>query len=73
MSFFATLQAQTHNEREHLVSNALVQNALLGTLDTDTYVAFLAQAYHHVKHTVPLLMAAGSRIPGRMEAALGLG
>ena len=28
----------------------------------DLYVAFLTQAYHHVKHTVPLLMAVGSRL-----------
>ena len=28
---------------------------------------FLQQAYHHVKHTVPLLMAAGSRISSEQE------
>lgn len=67
MSFFATLQAQTTTERERLVANPLVHKALAGTMDGDTYVAFLAQAYHHVKHTIPLLMAAGSRIPVRME------
>ena len=26
------------------------------------YIAFLREAYHHVKHTVPLLMACGSRL-----------
>jgi pyrroloquinoline quinone (PQQ) biosynthesis protein C len=67
MSFFATLQTETNAEREQLVNNALVQSALAGELDRDTYVAFLSQAYHHVKHTVPLLMAAGSRIPGDQE------
>ena len=30
---------------------------------------FLDQAYHHVKHTVPLLMACGSRVPERLELA----
>jgi pyrroloquinoline quinone (PQQ) biosynthesis protein C len=28
---------------------------------------FLVEAYHHVKHTVPLLMACGSRLPARLE------
>lgn len=67
MSFFATLQAETATEREQLLNNPLVRRALAGELDRDTYVAFLGQAYHHVKHTTPLLMAAGSRIPGNKE------
>src|SRR5690606_14017833 len=33
----------------------------------DTYLAFLGQAYHHVRHTVPLLMACGARLPDRLE------
>ncbi|NOQ77468.1 MAG: biliverdin-producing heme oxygenase, partial [Methylococcaceae bacterium] len=32
-----------------------------------TYTAFLTQAYHHVKQTVPLLMACGSKLPERLE------
>jgi pyrroloquinoline quinone (PQQ) biosynthesis protein C len=67
MTFFSVLQNATTAEREQLLNNHLVQDALAGKLDRDTYAAFLAQAYHHVKHTVPLLMAAGSRIPGDME------
>jgi pyrroloquinoline quinone (PQQ) biosynthesis protein C len=31
----------------------------------ELYLAFLEQAYHHVKHTVPLLMAVGARLPAR--------
>ena len=30
-------------------------------------MAFLTQAYHHVRHTVPLLMACGARLPARLE------
>ncbi|HEY6611682.1 MAG TPA: iron-containing redox enzyme family protein [Pseudomonas sp.] len=40
---------------------------LAGRISLDSYVAFLAQAYHHVKHTVPLLMACGARLPERLE------
>jgi pyrroloquinoline quinone (PQQ) biosynthesis protein C len=38
-----------------------------GQVSLDSYIAFLTQAYHHVKHTVPLLMACGSRLPERLE------
>ena len=67
MNFFARLQADTQVERTHLMASPLVAQALAGQLSSETYVAFLCQAYHHVRHTVPLLMAAGSRIPGEQE------
>ncbi|WP_163031990.1 iron-containing redox enzyme family protein, partial [Pseudomonas viridiflava] len=28
---------------------------------------FLSQAYYHVRHTVPLMMACGARLPSRLE------
>nr|WP_235584463.1 iron-containing redox enzyme family protein [Massilia sp. MS-15] len=45
----------------------LIQDALQGQVVTSQYIAFLSQAYHHVKHTVPLLMACGSRLGERHE------
>jgi pyrroloquinoline quinone (PQQ) biosynthesis protein C len=38
-----------------------------GDITLDDYVEFLGQAYHHVKHTVPLLMATGARLPEEKE------
>ena len=67
MSFFQTLQDSTQSERASLLDCSLVHDALSGTMSREQYVAFLCQAYHHVKHTVPLLMAAGSRIPEDKE------
>ncbi len=67
MSFFEKLQAETAFARNSLINSSLVQRALAGELDRETYVAFLMQAYHHVKHTTPLLMSAGSRMPGDKE------
>ena len=67
MSFFQTLQQSTENERGQLLQCELVQDALAGRLTRERYVAFLNQAYHHVRHTTPLLMAAGSRIPPNKE------
>lgn len=61
-SFFTTLRTETAHDREFLVGAPLIQDALTGKLTRQEYLAFLEQAYHHVKHTVPLLMAAGSRL-----------
>ncbi len=67
MSFFQTLQNETVKERGQLLDNPLVHSAMSGEMSKEQYVAFLCQAYHHVKHTLPLLMAAGARIPEEQE------
>lgn len=67
MNFFDTLKSQTERERQQLFSIPVIQDALRGEVSTAQYIAFLTQAYHHVKHTVPLLMACGGRLPGRHE------
>jgi len=74
VSFHQALLAQTSTERNALVSIPIIQSALAGRIERDDYVAFLQQAYHHVRHTVPLLMACGARLPARLEwlrAAIG--
>ena len=35
-----------------------VQAGLAGTISREAYIAYLTQAYHHVRHTVPLMQAA---------------
>jgi pyrroloquinoline quinone (PQQ) biosynthesis protein C len=67
MTFFHTLQDRTAAERDHLLTAPVLQLAVDGELTLETYIAFLTQAYHHVKHTVPLLMACGARLPERLE------
>ena len=67
MTFFHTLQDRTAAERDHLLAAPVLQLAVDGKLSLETYIAFLTQAYHHVKHTVPLLMACGARLPERLE------
>ena len=67
MTFFHTLQDRTAAERDHLLAAPVLQLAVDGKLSLETYIAFLTQAYHHVKHTVPLLMACGARLPERHE------
>jgi len=67
MKFFQQLQNDTAQERQYLLNSPIIGRCMSGEITIDDYVAFLAQAYHHVKHTVPLLMAVGSRLPESRE------
>jgi heme oxygenase len=64
--FIDELIARTEPERRLLFSLPIIQRALHGDVTRANYVEFLTQAYHHVRHTVPLLMACGSRLPERL-------
>jgi len=66
-TFFDQLQSQTRGARDKLLAIPQIQQGAQGTISLGTYVAFLTEAYHHVKHTVPLLMACGSRLPMEKE------
>lgn len=73
MSFFETLVAQTAGGQRDLAGVAQIQDALKGAISRQTYLDYLAQAYHHVKHTVPLMQAAKTRLDerhGRFRHAL---
>ncbi|MFV8783995.1 TenA family transcriptional regulator [Microbulbifer sp. SA54] len=67
MSFYAQLQAQTESQRHSLLSVPLIQRGARGEIRLEEYVGFLSQAYHHVKHTVPLMMACGARLGESQE------
>jgi pyrroloquinoline quinone (PQQ) biosynthesis protein C len=62
MPFFEELQTRTAAERQALLAVPAIVDCLAGRVTRARYVAFLREAYHHVKHTVPLLMACGSRL-----------
>ncbi|WOX06870.1 TenA family transcriptional regulator [Microbulbifer pacificus] len=67
MNFFDQLQRETESERQQLLSLPVIQRGARGEITLEEYVGFLSQAYHHVKHTVPLMMACGSRLTERQE------
>ncbi len=66
-AFFETLKTSTDDAREQLLEAPIIQRCLVADITLREYVAFLAQAYHHVKHTTPLLMATGARLPESKE------
>ena len=67
MTPYQQLQHATREERDWLLSTPLLTRALAGRVSRDEYLAFLGQAYHHVRFTVPLMMACGARLPDRLE------
>lgn len=68
--FYQALLDATQDERRRLMNGTLVTRGLAGELTLEEYRAFLAQAYHHVSHTVTLMMACGSEL-SRYAPALG--
>jgi pyrroloquinoline quinone (PQQ) biosynthesis protein C len=68
MSFYHQLIETTRPDRDFLMAAPAIRETLAGQITLPRYLAFLSQAYHHVRHTVPLLMAAGSRLPERHQA-----
>jgi len=67
MAFYDELLKATEAEREELLSLPLITQGAAGRISLATYVAFLTQAYHHVKHTTPLLMTCGGCLPAKYE------
>lgn len=67
MSFYQRLQESTRTEQQYLLAAPIIQRCFQGDFELDDYVSFLMQAYHHVKHTVPLLMNVGARLPEQKE------
>lgn len=66
MPFYEELTAATAAERQQLLSAPIIADCLQGRVGLDSYLAFLGQAYHHVRHTTPLLMLLGGRLPDRL-------
>lgn len=67
MAFFDRLQQETQDARKHVTEAPVVRAIQEDRFDLEGYTWFLTQAFHHVKHTVPLMMACGGRLPERLE------
>lgn len=67
MHLYERLRRATVDDRNFLLAAPAIQRALAGQVTLELYLAFLTQAYHHVRHTVPLLMAVGANLPARHE------
>lgn len=58
MNFYQRLVTETVDGQMALASTPQIQDGLMGRISRETYIAYLTEAYHHVKHTVPLMREA---------------
>ena len=59
------LKTETATDRDRLLAAPAIQRVLHGDVTPGLYRRFLVQAWHHVRHTVPLLLAVETRLPER--------
>lgn len=67
MQFFDRLVMETEAECNSLLSAPIIARCFSGDITLKDYLDFLTQAFHHVRHTVPLMMAVGARLPQDKE------
>jgi pyrroloquinoline quinone (PQQ) biosynthesis protein C len=67
MQFYEQLLAETEQNRSYLLQAPIIEDVMNKKFTMETYIAFLNQAYHHVKHTIPLLMTAGAKLSDDRE------
>jgi len=61
--FFRRLVGETRSEQAYLLETRQIRDGLAGHISRETYLHYLAEAYHHVRHTVPLLRLVKQRLP----------
>lgn len=66
-TFHQRLCTATETARMSLLGRPVLRAVVEGSITTANYTAFLVNAFHHVKHTVPLMMATGARLPERLR------
>jgi long-subunit acyl-CoA synthetase (AMP-forming)/pyrroloquinoline quinone (PQQ) biosynthesis protein C len=70
--FFDELEAATFRDRLRFLGIRQVREGLAGTISRRAYVDYLREAWHHVRHTVPLMHAARARLLARPELVAAL-
>lgn len=63
MTFYDRLNKETESARKELYSVPQLIEALKGNISRETYIAYLTEAFHHVRHTVRFMMAMGVNLP----------
>lgn len=63
MKFYDRLVKETENARQELYTVPQLIDGIKGKISREAYIAYLTEAYHHVRHTVRFMMAMGVRLP----------
>ena len=70
--FFDHLVARTQEAQARFAVTPQLVAGLTGRISRADYVAYLTQAFHHVRHTVPLMQEARARLVDRPELVTAL-
>jgi len=62
MTFFEELRRGSMAEAASLLNVPQILRALDGEITREVYIDYLTQAFHHVRHTVPLMQATRARL-----------
>ena len=65
MSFHVRLLEQTSAARQGLLAAPIIPGVVRGQVSLPSDLAFLTEAYHHVRHTVPLMQATRAALAPR--------
>jgi len=65
--FYEQLKLATEPDRQQLINSEIIVRCMARNVTLQEYIDYLTQAYHHVKFTVPLLMAVGAKLPESYE------
>ena len=68
--FFDRLVRETREEQARFAVTPQLVAGLRGQISRADYLAYLTEAYHHVRHTVPLMQAARARLVERGSQTL---
>ena len=67
VTFFERLVAETRAEQQYLQASPQIQDGLEGKISREAYLDYLTEAYHHVRHTVPLMKLVEQHLPREKE------
>ncbi len=67
MSFYNQLIEQTEAGKQYLLSAPIIEEVFARRFNLHTYLAFLNQAFHHVRHTAPLLATASEHLKPKQQ------
>ncbi len=68
MTLFERLEVETEAARKTFYALPMLREAIRDGVERNLYLAYLGQAYHHVRHTRPLLATAAGRCKPADEA-----
>ena len=68
--FFERLVAETREEQGRFAMTPQLIAGLTGQISRADYIAYLTQAFHHVRHTVPLMVEARAELAKRGNQTL---